>query len=62
VGLLGFALVSVMANVTHTIAFWDGSLLDYRAWMGVLITASAPIAVLLASEEITRLAFEKTDK
>jgi hypothetical protein len=27
--------------------------------MGVIITASAPIAVLLASEEITRLAFEK---
>lgn len=59
-GLAGFALVSVVANATHTLAFWDGSLVDYRAWMGVVITASAPIAVLLASEEITRLAFEKT--
>lgn len=61
-GLMGFALVSVVANATHTLAFWGGSLLDYRAWMGVVITASAPIAVLLASEEITRLAFEKKDK
>ena len=61
-GLAGFALVSVVANATHTLAFWGGSLLDYRAWMGVVITASAPVAVLLASEEITRLAFEKTDK
>lgn len=61
-GLAGFALVSVVANATHTLAFWNGSLVDYRAWMGVIITASAPIAVLLASEEITRLAFEKTDK
>ena len=57
-GLSGFALVSVFANASHTLAFWDGNLSDYRAWMGVIITASAPIAVLLASEEITRLAFK----
>lgn len=61
-GLSGFALVSIFANATHTIAFWDGSLADYRAWMGVIITASAPIAVLLASEEITRLAFKGENK
>lgn len=60
-GLSGFALVSVIANVSHTISYWGGSLSDFRAWIGVLVTASAPIAVLLASEEITRLAFEKAD-
>jgi hypothetical protein len=60
-GLIAFASVSVIANIAHTLAFWDGSLSDYRAWVGVLITASAPIAVLLASEEITRLAFEKPE-
>lgn len=58
-GLTGFATMSVVANVAHTLSFWDGSLVDYRAWVGVAITALAPIAVLLASEEITRLAFEK---
>lgn len=58
-GLGGFALLSVIANIAHTLSFWNGSLLDFRAWVGVAITASAPIAVLLASEEITRLAFEK---
>lgn len=58
-GLCGFALVSVIANISHTVSYWDGSLADFRAWIGVLITASAPIAVLLASEEITRLAFEE---
>jgi hypothetical protein len=60
-GLTAFASVSVVANIAHTLSFWDGSLADYRAWVGVLITASAPIAVLLASEEITRLAFEKPE-
>jgi hypothetical protein len=58
-GLTGFATMSVVANVAHTLSFWEGSLVDYRAWVGVAITALAPIAVLLASEEITRLAFEK---
>lgn len=58
-GLSAFAGISVVANIAHTLSFWNGSLTDFRAWIGVLITASAPIAVLLASEEITRLAFEK---
>ena len=58
-GLTGFAAMSVVANVAHTLSFWQGSLADYRAWIGVAITALAPIAVLLASEEITRLAFDK---
>jgi hypothetical protein len=61
IGLVSFASISVVANVAHTLAFWQGSVLDYRAWIGVLITASAPIAVLLASEEITRLAFAKPE-
>jgi hypothetical protein len=61
-GLVGFASISVIANVSHTLSYWDGALLDYRAWIGVAITASAPIAVLLAAEEIARLAFEKRNK
>ena len=59
VGLIAFAGISVIANIAHTLSFWDGELTDFRAWIGVLITAAAPIAVLLAAEEITRLAFEK---
>lgn len=58
-GLTGFALMSVIANVAHTLNYWNGNLTDFRGWIGVAITAAAPIAVLLASEEITRLAFEK---
>jgi hypothetical protein len=57
-GLISFAGISVVANVAHTLSFWNGELTDFRAWIGVIITAAAPIAVLLAAEEITRLAFE----
>jgi hypothetical protein len=60
-GLSAFAAISVIANVSHTLSFWNGSLADFRAWIGVLITAAAPVAVLLASEEITRLAFEQPE-
>ena len=60
-GLSAFAAISVIANIAHTVAFWNGSLADYRAWIGTMITAAAPIAVLLASEEITRLAFAQPD-
>ncbi len=60
-GLTAFAGMSVVANIAHTLSYWDGNLIDFRAWVGVAITASAPIAVLLASEEITRLAFQTSE-
>jgi hypothetical protein len=60
-GLIAFAGISVVANIAHTLSFWNGELTDFRAWIGVLITAAAPIAVLLAAEEITRLAFKKRE-
>jgi hypothetical protein len=60
-GLVAFATISVVANISHTLSFWNGEFTDYRAWIGVAITASAPIAVLLAAEEISRLAFQKRE-
>lgn len=60
-GLLGFAALSIAANVVHTVDYWGGDVSSYQAWIGIILTASAPIAVLLASEEIGRLAFEPAD-
>lgn len=62
IALIAFAGISVVANVAHTLSYWDGELTDFRAWIGVLITAAAPIAVLLAAEEITRLAFQPAEE
>jgi hypothetical protein len=62
--LFAFAAVSVAANVAHTLDYLSTTGVDagdYRLWVGVAITASAPIAVLAASEEISRLAFKKVD-
>lgn len=61
--LLGFAGISVAANVSHTLDYLQQTgVTDWRVWIGVAITASAPVAVLAASEEISRLAFKKIDK
>lgn len=60
-GLMGFASLSVGINVIHTLDFWGGSISDYRGWVGIIITAAAPIAVLLASEELGRLAFAQPE-
>ena len=60
-----FAGVSIAANVAHTLDYLSTIGVgngDYRLWIGVAITASAPIAVLAASEEISRLVFIKTEK
>jgi hypothetical protein len=62
--LFAFAGISVAANVAHTLDFLSETGVgagDYRLWVGVAITASAPIAVLAASEEISRLAFKKVE-
>ena len=63
--LFAFAGISVAANVAHTLDYLSETGIeagDYRLWIGVAITASAPIAVLAASEEISRLAFKKIEK
>lgn len=63
--LMMFAGVSIAANVAHTLDYLSTTGIgtgDYRLWIGVAITASAPIAVLAASEEISRLVFIKTEK
>jgi hypothetical protein len=57
-----FAVLSVAANVVHTM---EGFAPDTSVWamaVGIAITGSAPIAVVVASEEIARLAFENPRK
>lgn len=57
--LLVFAGISVAANISHTLDYLQQSgVTDWRVFIGIAITASAPVAVLAASEEISRLAFQ----
>ena len=55
-----FALLSVAANVVDTFRIFTPETPWYEMAVGIGITGSAPIAVVLASEEIARLAFQRT--
>jgi len=57
-----FALLSVAANVVHTIDGFSPDATMLQMIVGIAITGSAPIAVVIAAEEIARLAFEDTSK
>lgn len=60
--LWAFALLSVAANVAHTLDGVTPEMSAYSVAIGILITASAPIAVVLSTEEIARLAFQRPKK
>lgn len=59
--LWAFALLSVAANIAHTLDGVTPEMSTYSVAIGLMITGSAPIAVVLSTEEIARLAFERTD-
>lgn len=60
--LWSFALLSVAANIAHTLEGVTPEMSTYSIAIGLMITGSAPIAVVLSTEEIARLAFERVDK
>jgi hypothetical protein len=62
IALWTFALLSVAANVAHTVEGITPEMSVYSVAIGIAITASAPIAVVLSTEEIARLAFETVEK
>jgi hypothetical protein len=58
--LWAFALLSVAANIAHTLDGITPEMSTYSVAIGLMITGSAPIAVVLSMEEIARLAFERS--
>lgn len=60
IALWFFALLSVAANIAHTVEGITPEMSPYAIAIGLAITGSAPIAVVLSTEEIARLAFQRT--
>jgi len=58
VALWVFALLSVGANIAHTLDGVTPEMSMFSVAIGLAITGSAPIAVVLSTEEIARLAFQ----
>jgi hypothetical protein len=58
-GMIFFAAVAVLANAFHTFDYWGWAFEEPRAWAGVVLSISAPIAIISASKMASRVVFAK---
>lgn len=58
--LMVFTLISVFANGAHALAVGEGQT-ALQSWIGAAIAAAAPLSVFAATEELSRLAFGKSE-
>jgi hypothetical protein len=58
-GMIAFGGIAVVANAFHTLDFWDFDWLSPQMWAGVVLSISAPIAIISASKMASRVVFAK---
>jgi uncharacterized membrane protein YcjF (UPF0283 family) len=58
VGMLVATSVAVIANAAHTVAE-SPDMADWRAWVGVFLSALIPVGTLLAAKRAIRLVFRQ---
>jgi hypothetical protein len=58
-GMIFFAAIAVLANGFHTFDYWEWAFVEPRAWAGVILSVSAPIAIISASKMASRVIFAK---
>jgi hypothetical protein len=61
-GMISFGGIAVLANAFHTLDFWEWAYLEPRMWGGLVLSVSAPIAIISASKMASRIVFAKAIK
>lgn len=61
-GMIAFGGIAVLANAFHTLDFWEFNWLSPQMWAGVVLSVSAPIAIISASKLASRVVFAKSIK
>lgn len=61
VGMFAFAGVAIAANAFHTLDYWLWGYEDPRVWAGLILSVSAPIAIVSASKMASRLVFSRAE-
>jgi len=56
-GMVSFGAIAVLANGFHTLDFWDYDFTEPRMWAGLVLSISAPIAIISASKMASRVVF-----
>lgn len=62
VGMVAFGGLAVLANGFHTFDFWNWDWYEPRMWAGIVLSVSAPIAIISASKMASRVVFAKAIK
>jgi hypothetical protein len=61
-GMISFGGIAVLANAFHTLDYWQFDWLSPQMWAGVVLSVSAPIAIISASKLASRVVFAKSIK
>lgn len=61
-GMVAFGGLAVLANGFHTFDFWGWNWVEPRMWAGIILSISAPIAIISASKMASRVVFAKAIK
>jgi hypothetical protein len=59
-GMIAFGGIAVLANAFHTLDFWQFAWLSPQMWAGLVLSVSAPIAIIAASKMASRVVFAKS--
>ena len=59
-GMIFFAAIAVLANGFHTWDYWQWDWTEPRAWEGVVLSVSAPIAIISASKMASKVIFARS--
>jgi hypothetical protein len=57
VGMVSFGAIAVLANGFHTLDYWNYDFTEARMWAGLVLSVSAPIAIISASKMASRVVF-----
>jgi hypothetical protein len=58
-GMIAFGGIAVIANAFHTLDFWQYAWTSPQMWAGMVLSVSAPIAIIAASKMAARVVFAK---
>jgi hypothetical protein len=61
-GMIAFGGIAVLANAFHTLDFWEYAWTNPQMWAGLVLSISAPIAIISASKMASRVVFARAIK
>jgi len=59
-GMITFGGIAVLANAFHTFDYWGWAWPEPQMWAGLVLSVSAPIAIIAASKMASRVVFARS--